>query len=133
MNNLSATILIAIALLILYSVIRSRSAAMLSTVQALTPQQYQQQFVQNKQKHLLLDVRQPDEFKNGHIPGAKNISVQTLEQRLNEVHKAQPIVLYCRSGNRTKMAAQVLGKAGYTQVYDLGGIMQWQAQGLPMQ
>lgn len=106
---------------------------MLSTVQALTPQQYQQQFVQNKQKHLLLDVRQPDEFKNGHIPGAKNISVQTLEQRLNEVPKAQPIVLYCRSGNRTKMAAQVLGKAGYTQVYDLGGIMQWQAQGLPMQ
>ncbi len=106
---------------------------MLSNAQALTPQQYQQQFVQSKQKHLLLDVRQPDEFKGGHIAGAKNISVQTLEQRLNEVPKSQPIVLYCRSGNRTKAAVQILSKAGYSQVYDLGGIMQWQAQGLPVQ
>lgn len=103
---------------------------MQATTQTLSPQQYQQQFAQ--EKHLLLDVRQPEEFKAGHIPGAQNISLQTLEQRLAEVPKSQPVVLICRSGNRTKAAAQILAQAGYTQVYDLGGMIQWQAAGLPV-
>jgi rhodanese-related sulfurtransferase len=130
MGSLSIIVALIVTGMFLYFYVHSRSVSMQATTQTLSPQQYQQQFAQ--EKHLLLDVRQPEEFKAGHIPGAQNISLQTLEQRLAEVPKSQPVVLICRSGNRTKAAAQILAQAGYTQVYDLGGMIQWQAAGLPV-
>ncbi|HMN31581.1 MAG TPA: rhodanese-like domain-containing protein, partial [Caldilineaceae bacterium] len=63
----------------------------------------------------------------------RNIPLQTLAQRLAEVPKNEPVVIYCRSGNRSRTASDLLARAGYTQLYDLGGILQWQAQGLPVQ
>lgn len=100
-------------------------------VERIQPQGYLSQF--NEQPHLLLDVRTPEEFASGHIPGAVNISLQTLESRLSELPTDQPIVIYCRSGNRSATAGQLLLRNGFTQLYDLGGIITWQAQGLPVQ
>ncbi len=83
--------------------------------------------------HLLLDVRTPQEFASGHIPGAVNISLQTLEAHVSELPTDRPIVIYCRSGNRSAAAGHLLLRRGFTQLYDLGGIIAWQAQGLPIQ
>ena len=101
---------------------------------ALTsPDQYEQQFLDTEKGHLLLDVRTPEEFNSGHIPGAVNISVQTLPDRLSEVPDDQPVVVYCRSGNRSATASKILADAGYSEVYDMGGIITWVEQGRPVQ
>jgi rhodanese-related sulfurtransferase len=99
--------------------------------QRLTPQEYQASFA--KTNHLLVDVRTAEEFRSGHIPGAKNIALQDLPQQMDKLPKDKPIVLYCRSGARSNNAAQMLTKAGFTNVHDLGGIINWTAQGLPVQ
>jgi rhodanese-related sulfurtransferase len=97
-------------------------------VTLIGPQQYQQQFNQG-QVHALVDVRTPEEFDSGHIPGAVNISVESLATRLDEVPEDKPIVVYCRSGNRSATAADILVENGFQPVYDLGGIQDWIAQG----
>lgn len=75
----------------------------------------------------LLDVRTPGEFSAGHIQGAVNIPVQELEQQLAQLpqKKDQPIVVYCHSGRRSASAKQIMEKAGYTKVSDLGGMSNW--------
>jgi rhodanese-related sulfurtransferase len=74
----------------------------------------------------LVDVRTPAEFAAGHIPGAVNIPVQELERRMRELEpKDRPIVLYCRSGNRSGRAARMLKSAGYTNIHDLGPMSRW--------
>ncbi len=103
-----------------------------SQVKQLTPQQYNQDFRQQQRDHVLVDVRTPEEFRTGHIPGALNIDVQVIAQRLDELPKNKPIVLYCRSGNRSNIAARMLLRAGYSDVYDLGGIGDWRAAGFPL-
>ena len=99
----------------------------------ITPADYQANFVSSEAPHLLLDVRTRPEFASGHIPGAMNIPVQELSSRLNEVPQDQSVVVYCRSGNRSAQAAQILGNADYSQVYDLGGIASWVDQGYPVE
>lgn len=94
---------------------------------------YQNQFMADGSEHLLLDVRTPQEFADEHIAGAVNISVQTLASRLDELPQDQPIVVYCRSGNRSVTATQILADAGYSKVYDMGGIIDWKAQGYPVE
>lgn len=104
-----------------------------SVVQDISPAGYQNQFTTNSTSHLLIDVRTPEEFATGHIRGAVNIPVDSLESRLNEVPGEQPIVVYCRSGNRSATASQILAQAGYTSIYDLGGLNDWTAQGFPVE
>lgn len=82
--------------------------------------------------HLLIDVRTADEFAAGHIPGAINISVQSLPDRLNEIPTDKPLVVYCRSGNRSATATSILIDAGFSPVYDLGGIQDWVSAGNPI-
>lgn len=98
----------------------------------IRPDEYTTRYVEAKTPHTLLDVRTADEFRGGHIPGAVNISLQDLPQKLKRVSTAKPVVLYCRSGNRSATAAKLLLQAGYTDVFDLGGIIEWQRQGLPV-
>ncbi len=101
-------------------------------VQTIGPKQYQSEFVTASQPHLLVDVRTPEEFAGGHIAGAVNIPLQSLAQRMDEIPQDEPAVLYCRSGNRSATAGKMLAQAGYTDVYDLGGIIAWQSQGLAL-
>lgn len=99
---------------------------------ALSPKQYHETFKASDRPHVLIDVRTREEFKGGHIPGAINIDVQEIDRRLSEIPRDKAVVLYCRSGNRSSIAAGILRRAGFTEVYDLGGIGDWQAAGYPV-
>jgi thioredoxin len=80
----------------------------------------------------ILDVRTPNEFYEGSIPGATLIPVQQLADRFVEIgaQKGRPVLVYCRSGNRSIVAAQILIRNGFTQVYNLqSGIKGWMQEG----
>ena len=108
-------------------------AADSAAVRVISPVAYQDQFISGSETHLLVDVRTPEEFASGHIAGAVNIPLDALQNRLGEVSSDQPVVVYCRSGNRSAQAAQILERAGYNSIYDLGGIIAWTGQGFPVQ
>lgn len=83
---------------------------------------------------LILDVRTPGEFADGHLPGARNLPHDTLADRLNAlgVAKSDEIVVHCHSGRRAEVAESILREAGYTNVRDLTGHWQeWKRAGLP--
>jgi rhodanese-related sulfurtransferase len=87
-------------------------------------------------KPVVLDVRTPAEFAAGRVPGARNISHDELPARLGEfaASKDQDVVLYCRSGRRSQIAAQVLREAGYTRLLQLqGDFPGWEASGQPVE
>ncbi len=74
----------------------------------------------------LVDVRTPQEFASGHLPGAVNVPVQDLERRLGELDpKDAPLVVYCRSGSRSARARSILQGAGFRAVHDLGAQTNW--------
>lgn len=77
--------------------------------------------------HVIVDVRRPDEFETGHIPGAICIPNETIgsdqPEELPDLN--QVILVYCRSGNRSKQAARKLADMGYTNVVEFGGINTW--------
>lgn len=84
------------------------------------------QFRQGYRKAQLIDVREPQEFKKGHILGARNIPVTQMKQRLVEIRKDKPVYLYCQSGSRSARAAQLLNKKGYQDLNQLqGGFKKW--------
>jgi phage shock protein E len=87
-----------------------------------------------EQAPFVLDVRAPEEFVTGHVPGAVNIPYDQVAARLAEVPKDKDVVLYCRSGRRAAMAAEVLAAQGYTRLMHLEGDMPaWIAQGRPVE
>ena len=83
--------------------------------------------------HLLLDVRTQEEFEGGHIPGAICIPNETIgtEELPQLPDKGQTLLVYCRSGNRSKQAAEKLAKLGYTNVLEFGGINTWTGETIP--
>lgn len=96
----------------------------------IQPEEYKSRFMDGKQAHTLVDVRTDEEYRSGYIPGAINIAVNELSSKLNKIPKDKPVIVYCRSGSRSAHAAQALIAAGYTDVYDLGGVIEWSRQGL---
>jgi phage shock protein E len=70
----------------------------------------------------IVDVRSPEEFRDGFYPGAVNIPVNEIQRRMAEIPKTKPVVLYCASGGRSGMAAQLLRAAGYPEVLNAGGL-----------
>lgn len=103
------------------------------SIEKLTPQEYASNFVETDSPHLLIDVRTPAEFATGSIEGAVNIPVDSITQHLDQIPDDQPVVLYCRSGNRSMQAARKLESRGYSQLYDLGGVGAWQSAGYALQ
>ena len=79
---------------------------------------------------LVLDVRQPEEFRSGHIPGAKLIPLGELSRRLNDLPKDREIVCVCASGSRSRSATKMLIGEGYNAVNMNGGMMMWSHAGL---
>ena len=75
----------------------------------------------------LVDVRTPEEYAEGHIPGAVNMNVQdaAFDQQLATLDKTRPVALYCRSGRRSKLAATRAAKVGYKVTELNGGILSW--------
>ena len=71
---------------------------------------------------IVIDVRTPEEFKEGHIEESSNVEWQTISSIIDEVKKDQKIYLYCRSGRRSQKATDILIDLGYEDVKNLGGI-----------
>ncbi len=79
---------------------------------------------------VIIDVRQPEEYAEGHIPGAVLIPLGELANRLSEVPTDKPVILVCRSGNRSVQALQLLQEAGFTNGHNMvGGMKAWVAAG----
>ena len=80
--------------------------------------------------YIILDVRRPDEFAAGHIPGAINVPNETIgTAEISELpDKNQLIMVYCRSGRRSKEASAKLVKLGYTNIVEFGGILDWKGE-----
>ena len=82
----------------------------------------------DSQEVIILDVREQDEYDSGHIPGAVLLPVGSInETTAAEVipDKDSTVLVYCRSGNRSKTASSALAELGYTNIYELGGINTW--------
>ena len=90
------------------------------------------EIISGNKGYIILDVRTPDEFKKGHIEGAVLIPVSELDNRLGELPKDKPIITYCRTGIRSRKAANVLVENGFTRIYDMGGILDWEGKGYPV-
>jgi len=84
------------------------------------------ELVETKPNLVILDVGTESEFKEGHIEGAVNIPIDELEQRIGEMDKNDEYLVYCRTGNGTTIAAQILFERGYSKVFNMaGGIEAW--------
>ena len=80
--------------------------------------------------YIILDVRSPDEYAEGHIPGAINLPNEDIgTAEIPELpDKEQLILVYCRSGRRSKEASEKLVKLGYTNIVEFGGILDWKGE-----
>ena len=83
--------------------------------------------MEKESNYIILDVRTPEEFSEKHIPNAINIPNETIgtEEIPDLPDKDQLILVYCRSGNRSKQASEKLVKLGYTNIVEFGGINDW--------
>ena len=107
---------------------RLRGVKELSSVEAL-------QLINHKSA-LVLDVREEEEFKAGHILNSKLIPLGKLRERVGELERYhdQPVLIVCRSGQRSTAAFVLLGEHGFSQVYNLkGGVLAWQKASLPLE
>lgn len=90
----------------------------------------------NHKDAVIVDVREPNEFVGGHLLNAKLIPLGELKARVGELEKyrERPIVVVCRSGQRSKIGSAQLKNRGFTQAYSLaGGVMAWQKAELPLE
>jgi len=79
-----------------------------------------------KEPFLLVDVRTAEEYASGHIPGAFNVPVTEITEKIPTQDKNAFIILYCRSGNRSGAAEQALREKGYTNMVNFGAVSKWQ-------
>ena len=89
----------------------------------------------NREDAVVVDTRDADAFKAGHIAGARNIPQSRIDERMGELQKVKekPIIVVCKSGQTAGTIVAKLAKGGYPRVLKLkGGMMQWQADGLPV-
>jgi rhodanese-related sulfurtransferase len=89
----------------------------------------------NREDALILDVRENNEYSEGHIINSVHIPLSNLKTRLSDIekHKTQKVIVACRSGHRSSQACVTLKKAGFEQVFNLsGGVMAWGSANLPL-
>lgn len=83
---------------------------------------------------VIVDVRTPDEFADGHLENAINIdfNADSFRDNLNLLDKSNTYLIYCRSGNRSAQALTTMNDLGFSDVRDMGGIIDWTAEGFPI-
>lgn len=108
------------------------SAACAQQLPTLSPQEVAQRLQDTSV--LLLDVRTPEEFATGHLPGGRLLPLQELESRLKELepYRSKTLIVYCRSGNRSARATALLQRHGFRAHNMSGGILEWHRQRLPV-
>ncbi len=96
-------------------------------VKILSPEVYKEHIAAGTP--VILDVRTPREYKQGHIEGARNLDIfqrGKFQSQCELLKRDQPVYLYCRSGNRSRKAGRILTQMGFKEIYDLqGGILNW--------
>ena len=99
-------------------------------IETMNVDQAKEWFIGNKgSEFIILDVRQPEEYRSGHLPGAVFIPLPDLINKVGGLDHAKPIIAYCRSGNRSRAAAAFLLIYGFSKVYSMdGGITAWNGQ-----
>ncbi|MBI4934578.1 MAG: rhodanese-like domain-containing protein [Actinobacteria bacterium] len=100
----------------------------------VTPQHGQELIQQLGAELTVIDVRTAEEYASGHLEGAVNYDIEggQFSALIEPLDRAKPYMVYCHSGRRSGIAADAMVAAGFTQVYDLGGIADWMAAGLPV-
>ena len=108
------------------SAVRTTEASETATYQQIT-QEKAKEMMQADNGHIVVDVRRQDEYDSGHIPDAILIPNESIgSERPKELPDPdQVILIYCRSGRRSKEASQKLADMGYTHIYEFGGIIDW--------
>ncbi len=87
----------------------------------------------NDSHAVVLDVRTPKEYSDGHLPNARNIPAAELDKRMGELPASKPVLICCASGARSGRAAGILRKAGRKDIFNLdGGLQAWRQAGLPV-
>ena len=81
----------------------------------------------------LIDIRRDYEWEGGRIPNARHIEVNRLTAQADSIPKDRPVIFYCRTGNRSQMAADAFSRAGYDAHNMAGGITAWNEAGLPLE
>lgn len=86
--------------------------------------------MEKEEGYILLDVRTKGEYESGYIPGAINIPLSDIDEEIisSLPDKSQMILVYCRSGNRSREASDKLSKLGYTNILEIGGINAWKGE-----
>jgi rhodanese-related sulfurtransferase len=101
-------------------------------IQEITIEQYREEFENSDIDYLLLDVREVDEFMQARLPNTINIPMSEFQFRIDEVPEDKPIILVCRTGQRSMTVAQFLHANGYEELYNLDeGTLGWVQRGLP--
>ena len=88
------------------------------------------EIMESESYYIIVDVRRPEEFASGHIPNAINIPNESIgTEEINELPDKDCLLLvYCRSGNRSRQASEKLVKLGYTNIVEFGGILDWEGE-----
>jgi rhodanese-related sulfurtransferase len=81
----------------------------------------------------VIDIRDDDEHEAGHIAGSRHIPISQLSAEAGSIDRERPVVLYCRGGNRSPMAAEALRASGFDASNLAGGLLAWAEQGLPLE
>ena len=84
--------------------------------------------MEDMNEYVLVDVRTIEEYNDGHIPGAINIPNESITSAPSELDKEDTIFIYCRSGSRSKQASSKLVDLGYTKIYEIGGIIDYDGE-----
>ncbi|GJL78848.1 MAG: rhodanese [Nitrospinaceae bacterium] len=90
---------------------------------------------QLNEKHLILDVRSPEEFNEGHIKGAQNTPHEEVGSIVDELKNYETVYVHCKMGGRAKMASQVLNNSGLSNIVCVGdgGMQRWREKGWPLE
>lgn len=122
---------VAVVLLAIFAIVFMRQPT--AATNQLTPEVSINQAAELRdQGAFILDVREPEEWNEYHIPGATLIPLAQLASRVEELPQDQPIVVVCRSGNRSQSGRDILKQAGFASVTSMaGGVSQWRSAGLP--
>lgn len=104
----------------------------MTVFQDLNIDQYRERF--GGAEHQLIDVRMPDEYEAGHLPGAVNIPLPEVQWRMDEISEDIPVVMVCNTGSRSAMSSDMLVASGYDEVYNLiDGTEGWVRRQLPIE
>lgn len=131
MRIVTAVFFVSIAIAIFASL---QYTAKATTQPSIQPSPYLIERVKNND-WMLIDVRSPEEFAEGHIPGAVNMPYDAIDGYISELegNKEKPVIVYCRSGRRAELAMKVLKALDFSEVMHLeGDMLGWSAAGLPV-